>query len=166
LKEKTRRMSTLIDATIESVHRIMTELRPTVLDDLGLTAAVEWLAEDFEGRSGVRCEAFVDCRDALIDKELATTLFRITQEALTNVARHARATMAWIRLIQDRNELFLEVADNGRGITRAQIENSGSFGIIGIRERVNLLKGTVRITSKSGRGTTVAVSIPLPEGET
>jgi signal transduction histidine kinase len=74
--------------------------------------------------------------------------------------------MAWIRLIQDRNELFLEVADNGRGITRAQIENSGSFGIIGIRERVNLLKGTVRITSKSGRGTTVAVSIPLPEGET
>ena len=166
LKEKTRRMSTLIDATIESVHRIMTELRPTVLDDLGLTAAVEWLAEDFEGRSGVRCEAFVDCRDALIDKELATTLFRITQEALTNVARHARATMAWIRLIQDRSELFLEVADNGRGITRAQIENSGSFGIIGIRERVNLLKGTVRITSKSGRGTTVAVSIPLPEGET
>lgn len=165
LKEKTDRMARLVDTTIESVHRIMAELRPTVLDDLGLTAAVEWLTEDFTSRSGIRCETYVDCRDSSIGRELATTLFRIIQETLTNVARHANATMAWIRLTQDTHEIYLEIADNGKGITRAQIENSRSFGIIGIRERVHLLNGSVMIAGKYRRGTTLKAHIPMFTGE-
>jgi signal transduction histidine kinase len=164
LKEKTQRMSHLVDSTIDSVHRIMKELRPTLLDDLGLTAAIEWQVEEFQKRSGIRCEASVDCADASIGKDLATTLFRIFQETLTNVTRHAGATMVWVRLTQHDSELCLEVADNGKGITRKQVEDPSSFGIIGIRERVNFLNGHVRISGKPGRGTIVTVLIPICPG--
>ncbi len=164
LKEKTQRMSHLADATIDSVHRIITELRPILLDDLGLTAAIEWQAEEFENRSGILCEVYVDCRDGSIDKDLATSLFRVYQETLTNIARHSGATAVWVRLTQEADELCLEVTDNGRGITRRQLENPLSFGIMGIRERVNMLSGHMRITGKHNRGTTVNVVIPVHKG--
>ncbi|HQG31855.1 MAG TPA: PAS domain S-box protein, partial [Deltaproteobacteria bacterium] len=98
LKEKTQRMVRLADATIESVHRIIAELRPILLDDLGLTAAIEWQAKEFQSRSGIECYVYIDCTDSSIDKDLATALFRIFQGVLTNVARHAAATAVWVRL--------------------------------------------------------------------
>lgn len=163
LREKARRMERLVDATIDSVHRIITELRPILLDDLGLTAAIEWQAQEFEERTGIECDVYIDCHDSSIEKDLATALFRIFQETLTNVVRHAGATLVRVRLVQGEEGLCLEVIDNGKGITRKQAEDPRSFGIIGIRERVNLWNGRVRITGKSKRGTTVAILIPLVE---
>jgi len=163
LIDKANRMTRLVDATIDSVHRIITELRPIILDDLGLSAAMEWQAEEFQNRSGIRCEMAVDDVDS-IEKDLSTTLFRIFQETLTNVARHSGATTVRVHLKREGNQLCLVVADNGRGITRQQIEDPGSFGIMGIRERVNLWGGSVRITGKAKRGTTITVLIPGREG--
>jgi len=164
LVDKTRRMAHLVDSTVDSVHRIITELRPILLDDLGLNAAIEWQAKEFQNRSGIDCRIYIDCWDGLIEKDLATAIFRIFQETLTNVARHSGATAVWVRLTQEGDDLCLEVTDNGKGITRKQAEDSRSFGIIGIRERVNLWNGQMRITGKSGRGTTVRVQIPLRKG--
>lgn len=166
LAEKTRRMTRLVDTTIDSVHRIITELRPILLDDLGLSAAIEWQAGEFQNRSGIGCDVYVDCRDGSISKDLATTVFRIFQETLTNIARHSGASEVWVRLTQDGNELSLEVTDNGKGISRKQLENQRSFGIIGIRERVTMWNGTFRITGKHNRGTTVTVTIPLGREDT
>jgi len=163
LIDKAHRMTRLVDATIDSVHRIITELRPIILDDLGLSAAMEWQAEEFQNRSGIRCEMTVDDVDS-IAKDLSTTLFRIFQETLTNAARHSGATTVRVHLKREDKQLRLVVADNGRGITRQQIEDPGSFGIMGIRERVNLFSGSVRITGKAKRGTTITVLIPLHEG--
>jgi PAS domain S-box-containing protein len=161
LAEKTQRMTRLAESTIDSVHRIITELRPILLDDLGLSAAIEWQAGEFQNRSGISCDVYVDCRDSSINKDLATTVFRIFQETLTNAARHSGASEVWVRLTQDENELCLEVADNGKGITRRQTEDPRSFGIIGIRERVTMWNGTFRINGRHSRGTTVTVTIPL-----
>ncbi len=107
----------------------------------------------------------MDCRDSSINKDLATTVFRIFQETLTNIARHSGASEVWVRLTQEENELSLEVIDNGKGITRKQIEDPRSFGIIGIRERVTIWNGTFRITGKHHRGTTVTVVIPISREE-
>lgn len=164
LKEKTQRMAGLADATIESVHRIITELRPILLDDLGLTAAIEWQAKEFQSRSGIECYVYVDCVDNSIEKDLSTALFRIFQEILTNAARHSGATAVWVRLVQEEKELSLEVVDNGKGITTDQIENSGSFGILGIRERVNLWSGRFLISGRQNRGTVIYVTIPMRKG--
>ena len=164
--DKIRRMETLVNATIDSVHRIITELRPILLDDLGLTAAIEWQAQEFQERSGIVCDVDMNCVDSTIDKDLATTLFRVFQETLTNVGRHSGATAVRVRLVQEDHELRLEVGDNGKGITRKQVSNPRSFGIMGIRERVNLWNGSVHITGKRGRGTTVTIQIPTPgEGD-
>lgn len=161
LKEKITRMGHLADATIESVHRIITELRPILLDDLGLTAAIEWQAEEFQNRSGIACDVYVDCGESSIEKDLATTLFRIFQETLTNIARHAGASRVMASLRQDENNLCFEIVDNGKRITRKQIDNPRSFGIMGIRERVNLWRGSVRITGKRNQGTRVTILIPM-----
>lgn len=163
LAEKTKRMEQLVQATIESVHRIITELRPIMLDDLGLAAAIEWQAAEFQNRSGIECHVFVDCRDDYIQKDLATAVFRIFQETLTNVARHSRATAVWARLTQEKGVLNLQVTDNGKGITRKQAEDPRSFGIVGIRERVSLWNGCMRITGSKNKGTTVSIQIPICE---
>ncbi len=161
LATKVQRMRGLVDTTMESVHRISTELRPILLDDLGLTAAMEWQVGEFQERTGVECDARFDCGDSSVEKDLATALFRIFQETLTNVARHAEATLVRVRLTQKDNELRLEVSDNGKGITPRQIADPKSFGIVGIRERVNLWGGTVSINGKPRKGTTIKVRIPM-----
>ena len=166
LREKARRMSRLVDTTIESVHRISKELRPILLDDLGLTAAMEWHIQDFQKRSGVRCDAYLECDDSVIDKDLSTALFRIFQEALTNIARHADATGVRIKLSREENEICLEVTDNGRGIPPEQVGDSKSLGIIGMRERAHLWGGRVCLSGKCGKGTIVTVKIPVSQGET
>jgi len=165
LKEKAKRMSRLVDTTVESVHKISTELRPVMLDDLGLTAAMEWQIEEFRKRSGVKCEICLNYDDNVIDKKLSTSLFRIFQETLTNIARHADATGVRVKLIQIGNELCLEVADNGRGIFPNQIHDSKSLGIIGMRERAHLWGGSVSVNGQSGSGTIVTVKIPISQGD-
>jgi len=165
IREKTRSMSGLVDSTIESVHNITLELRPSMLDDLGLPAAIEWQAGDFQKRSGIRCQVHIRCNEDMIDRELATALFRILQETLTNIARHAKATNCRVSLIRNEKELCLEVTDNGIGITQWQIDDPRSFGMIGMRERAHLFGGTVHIRNTKPTGTVVKVVIPTGKGE-
>ena|ERR1035437_142148 len=165
IREKTRSMSGLVDSIIESVHKITTELRPSLLDDLGLPAAIEWQAANFQKRSDIRCQAHIHCGNGVIDKELATAIFRIFQEILTNIALHAKATQCKVSLTENKKELCLEVTDNGVGITQRQVDDSQSFGMIGMRERAHFWGGTVHVRNAKPSGTTVRVLIPLGKGE-
>lgn len=158
--EKPESILKLIDETIQSVRKIASELRPGILDDLGLVAAVEWAAREFQARSGVRCRLVLPRRDIVIDPERATALFRICQETLTNVARHARATQVTVRLARLNGSLLLKVRDNGAGATEAQLAAGGSLGILGMRERALLLGGEFSVRGIPGRGTTVTVRVP------
>lgn len=165
IREKTRNMSALVDATIESIHNIMMELRPSLLDDLGLRAAIEWQANDFQKRSGIRCQANIRCDTSIINKDMATSIFRIFQETLTNIVRHSKATQCKVSLTEKGKELCLDVTDNGIGITQWQIDDSKSFGMIGMRERAHLWGGTVHVRNAKPSGTTIRVLIPLVKGE-
>ncbi len=153
-------MMAFVDETIRSVRRISTELRPAVLDDLGLAATVEWATEEFQARTGIECRLRVPEMQLEADGERATALFRILQEALTNVARHAGATGVQVELREEEEYLVMEVRDNGCGIGRAQISAVGSLGLLGMRERAVLLGGQFSIEGVPGRGTTVHVRLP------
>lgn len=161
LAEKTRAMMKLVDGSIQSVQRISSDLRPGLLDDLGLTAAIEWQAEEFQNRSGIQCDVSFDPEDMALDRNLATTIFRIFQETLTNVARHANASRVDAKLIQKENELVLRVKDNGKGITIKQISDPKAFGLVGMRERAYVWGGEVNISGTPDSGTTVEVRIPV-----
>jgi PAS domain S-box-containing protein len=158
---KTRSMNELIDTTIRTVKRISAELRPGMLDDLGLVAAIEWQAEEFQDRTGINCHITVDPEDLALDQDHATAIFRIFQETLTNIARYARATMVTVNLKKKAGTLTLQVMDNGIGITEEQIRDSKSFGLIGMRERVHPWEGTVSIKGTPGEGTTVEVKVSV-----
>jgi PAS domain S-box-containing protein len=164
LFEKIEGMLLLVDSIIDNVRRISSELRPGVLDDLGLRAAIEWYADEFEKRNGIPCRITCDTDDLIIDEMKSITLYRIFQESLTNVIRHARATEVSVILENKGGSLTLTVKDNGTGITEAQINDPTSFGIIGIRERVLSCGGTVFIEGRRGGGTTVRAAVPLREG--
>jgi signal transduction histidine kinase len=127
---------------------------------MGLAAALEWGAEDFQTRTGTKCEISLPDIDIRLDAERATALFRIFQETLTNVTRHAGATQVQVRLTKENAGLILEVRDNGRGMRDDQLSGKSSLGILGMRERVLLLGGTLTISSTLGSGTTVRVEIP------
>jgi signal transduction histidine kinase len=161
LHEKTLSMEGLIDETIRTVQRLSGELRPGLLDDLGLATAIEWQSEEFQKRTGVPCAVRVDLRDTTLSREHATALFRVFQETLTNVIRHAQATRVGVRLQTAGERLVLEVEDNGRGITEKETEDPRAFGLIGMRERVLAFKGEFAIIGRPGRGTTVTVTIPI-----
>jgi len=161
LVEKVKAMSGLTDRTIRMVRRLSTELRPGILDDLGLSAAIEWQAEEFEERTGIECGVSVDGGVIILEQDRCTAIFRIFQEALTNVARHARARKVRASLKEKDGELVLEVQDNGRGVTEKQISDAKSFGIMGMRERVYPWGGEVKISGIREKGTTVRVTIPL-----
>jgi PAS domain S-box-containing protein len=153
-------LATLVKETVTTVRRISSELRPSILDDLGLGAAVEWLAHDFETRTGIDCAVSVPST-ITISTERATVVFRICQEALTNVARHAHASRVSIDLIEAGDSLTLEVHDNGRGITDQEIHRPDSLGLLGMRERAALLGGAAEVTGSAGHGTSVTVRVPL-----
>jgi PAS domain S-box-containing protein len=162
-KEALARVSALVELvkdTIQCVRRISSELRPSILDDLGLGAAVEWLAHDLQARTGIECT--VEVPEGLeLSPELATPLFRVCQEALTNVTRHAQATRMTVTLDRSPTRISLVVRDNGRGITGEEIRRSGSLGLLGMKERVGMLGGTLEIEGHPGQGTTVAIRIPF-----
>jgi PAS domain S-box-containing protein len=161
LREKADTMTQLIDKTIQTVKKISTELRPGLLYDLGLAAAIEWQAEEFQKRTGIQCKVTIDPVDITFDRDRNTAIYRIFQEALTNVARHAQATEVNVSLRQRDGQLELNVRDNGRGITEKELANTKSFGLIGIRERVKIFGGGHTMKGVPGKGTTVAVKIPL-----
>ena len=161
LAAKTESMFDLIDGTIQSVRKIATRLRPEVLDELGLGPAIEWQAKEFQKRSGVRCKLSLVPGDAAIDRDRSTAAFRIFQELLTNVARHASATRLDVSMRVDGGVLVLEVEDNGKGIDEAALLNPKSLGILGMRERALPFGGDIEITGARDQGTRVRVSIPL-----
>jgi signal transduction histidine kinase len=162
IREKLRSMVTLINETVETVHNVSEDLRPGILDDFGLSAALEWQAEEFQKRTGMKCKTRIPPDELDLSKEKSTNLFRIVQEALTNVMRHALATKVEISLQEKEGKLLLEVVDNGRGITRAAISDSKSFGLIGIKERVYSLGGKVDIVGTPNEGTRLMVRMPIP----
>jgi PAS domain S-box-containing protein len=161
LVEELRSISTAVDATIRQVQRIATDLRPRILDDLGLTTAIEWHARKFEERSGIRCALELDQSELALGADGSTAAFRIFQEILTNVARHADATRIEMSLRQRDGNLVLSVQDNGRGITESQLADPDSLGLLGMRERALLLGGQVDIRSAPTGGTLVEVRLPL-----
>jgi signal transduction histidine kinase len=162
LVQKTRALSAHIDSTIQMVRRIATELRPGILDHLGLAAALEWQANEFQTRTGIQCEVHASLNESELPADLNTTFFRIFQETLTNVIRHAGATQVVVELKEQGGSVILEVRDNGRGIARADITNTKSMGLLGMRERAALLGGEFKIGRIArGEGTRVTVSIPL-----
>ncbi|WP_052263286.1 PAS domain-containing sensor histidine kinase [Geobacter pickeringii] len=165
LHRQTQEMSLLISDTVKTVQRLCAALRPLMLDELGLADALEWQAREVEKKSGIRCEMTVAPDISDPGQEMSIALFRIFQESLTNVLRHAGATMVKARLTRRRNRMVLAVRDNGKGIARNQLNSTISFGLIGMRERAAALGGKVRICGGPGRGTVVLARIPLKMGE-
>jgi signal transduction histidine kinase len=153
-------MSSLVDATVQAVRRISSQLRPKLLDDLGLSAAIEWQAREFERRTGIACAIRSEPDDIVLDRTRSTALFRIFQETLTNVARHAGASHVDAVLRNFGGTVEMTVTDNGEGIGEAQVRDGRSLGLVGMRERVRALGGRIDITGLPGRGTTVHVSLP------
>jgi PAS domain S-box-containing protein len=161
LLEKEASMSELVEGTIQTVKKISSELRPGILDHLGLTAAIEWQAEEFQKRNGIPCSVSIVPEEIVPDRDRSTTIFRIFQETLTNIVRHAKATEVSVRLEKEEGRLALEVRDNGRGITEKQVSDPKSLGLMGIRERAAYWGGKVVVQGIRSGGTTVTVRIPL-----
>jgi signal transduction histidine kinase len=160
LHRKASSMGGLIDSTIKTVQRVSAELRPIMLDDLGLVAAIQWHVKDFQKRTGIRCDVRIGLSNDGPDRERSTAFFRILQEALTNVLRHAEATRVSVRLTETAEGFMLQVSDNGRGITRDEIKARRSLGLLGMRERAGYWGGTVQIEGFPQRGTMLQVTIP------
>ena len=160
LVKKIGSMFLLIDETIHSVRKIASGLRPELLDEAGLAAAIGWYARDFQQRTGIRCLVDVPADSDGIDPGRSTAVFRIFQEVLTNVARHANATRVDVSMRRDQARLTLEVRDNGKGIASASIHDPRSLGLLGMRERVLPFDGKIEISGSRGKGTQVLVSLP------
>jgi PAS domain S-box-containing protein len=161
LREKVRTVEQAVDETVQTVRAIATRLRPGLLDDLGLAAALEWQAEEFQKRSGILCSLAPPAKDPPVNRDQATALFRIFQEILTNVARHAQATKVWVHLGEEDQAIELEVEDNGVGIKDTQLAKRHSLGLLGMRERAAAFGGTVEIAGVPNQGTIVRVRLPV-----
>jgi len=162
LRQKIRRMLQSVDHTIQAVQKISLELRPAVLDSLGLVAAIQAEAHQFHMRTGIHCQVDAAPPDVALDRMRSTILFRICQEILTNVARHSKATRVQIRVRSDAQHALLEVTDNGIGLTKKQVLNPASLGLLGMRERVASLGGEIHFLGRAGKGTKVTAQVPLP----
>ena len=160
LLEKTAAMGQLIDSTVQTVRKISSGLRPEVLDEMGLVAAIGWQAKEFQKRTGIRCRLSLPQEIAGLERELSTTMFRVFQEILTNVARHSRATRVDVDLKNETRSLVLEVADNGVGMGNGEHNGRRSLGLLGMQERALRVGGEVNIGSAPGHGTKVVVTIP------
>jgi two-component system sensor histidine kinase UhpB len=161
LSEKTGEMLTFIEMIIKSVQRIAAQLRPGMLDDLGLEEVLEWELQEFQKRTAITTEFTCVPAGMSVDLERSTAIFRIFQEALTNIARHAQASRVAVHLEENDGTLIFQVRDNGRGIAAQEMAHRDSLGLLGIRERVRLLEGQVEIDCPPGAGTVVHVTIPL-----
>lgn len=162
MRDKLSSMQGLVDSTVSSARRISADLRPLMLDDLGLVAACDWLVQNVRQRSGIECELAVGEGDLDLPDPYATALFRVLQESLTNVTKHSGATQVEVNLVLEDGDVVLSVRDNGRGFS-AGARKPGTHGLTGLRERASLLEGTVVIESKPGRGTLVEMRLPFEE---
>jgi PAS domain S-box-containing protein len=163
LLEKTASMGELIDEAIQTVKRIATELRPGVLDDLGLADAIEWQTQELGKRTDITFRFNAYPEQVIVDRDRSTAIFRICQEALTNVVRHADATRVSVSLKKGSSRISLRIRDNGKGVEESQTLDPGALGLLGMRERARDWGGEVAITGAPGKGTLVVVSIPLAE---
>jgi len=151
----------LVDQLIEMVHRISIELRPQILDKLGLLKALQWYAEDFERQTGISCPIDVEGQIIVKSKETATTAYRILQEAFNNVWMHAKATEAKVRISNEREHIIISVSDNGVGMDMSKLDDKSSLGLLGMRERASVIGGTLSVRSLLGKGTKVTMHLPI-----
>ena len=163
MEEKIRAMNTEVDSTIAEVQRLAAELRPGVLDDLGLVAAIEWQCQDFERRSGIRCLCEASFDQIEISPSRATAAFRICQEALTNVARHAKATFVRVLMKKKDDHVLIEIQDNGQGMPPEKLNDASSLGLLGMKERSMAIGGLLDIAGWPGKGTTVTLRLRCEE---
>ena len=161
--QKLETMSELINTNIKTVRKISSELRPPVLDDLGLSAAIEWYCYDIKHRTNLDCELDIDTNEDCLSKDLRTTLYRVFQESLTNIARHAEANKFWVKLSSENNKIILQITDDGIGINEAIINGSACLGILGMKERIQPFGGTIDIKKidKNRGGTQITISMPI-----
>ncbi len=165
VSQKIESMSKTIGMAINSIKKLSADLRPGILDDFGLIAAIEWQAEEFETRTGTKCKLILALEGIDLDEETSTAVFRILQETLTNIMRHAGAKRVELQLREEDGELLFTIHDDGKGMGKGEMPAPRSFGLLGIRERAAALGGTVSIASPPGQGTTVSVRIPLRRAE-
>lgn len=161
IRGKLRSMTNVLDQTVASTRRISADLRPLMLDDLGLLPAAEWLAQNFSERTGIPCEFACNVPELNLESESATAVFRMLQESLTNVARHAGATQVEINIMREPSGLTLTIRDNGLGFAPQQDRKANSFGLLGMEERAYLLGGAIDIASEPGAGTEIEITIPM-----
>ncbi len=163
--DKAQLLLNLVESAAKSTKRMCTDLRPSILDHFGIGAAIEWQAEEFETRMGIECKVTIVPKDIVLDEERSIALFRIFQEALTNILKHANATKVVVSLKEEADKITLEVSDNGRGIAKDEISKPHSFGLLGMRERVYPWKGKVSVSAPR-RGTRIEVIIPMEKVST
>lgn len=159
--QRAEAMRTLLESTVAAVRRVATELRPLMLDDLGLVPTIDWLANDFSRRTGVAVELKLPGVEFHVPHDLATALFRVTQESLTNVARNSGASRVAVKLSSLPDTIELRIEDNGKGIDEAA-DGRKTMGLLGMRERATMLGGEFSVDSKAGQGTRIAMSVPRP----
>jgi PAS domain S-box-containing protein len=154
-------MDQLLLTSITSLRRIASDLRPRALDEGGLFFALQTLQKEFAHRHGVHCDLIANEEQLILDDERSTAIFRIVQESLTNVARHAKASQVIIRFERDTQSLAFSIQDDGRGIEEGAMNKTRSFGLVGMRERIKAMQGEFKINSEVGKGTQIEISIPL-----
>jgi len=150
-----------VDDTIQSLRKIATQLRPGILDSLGLIPSIEWMVNEFQRKTGISCLTDMEVREQKFDKDISICFFRVCQESLTNVAKHAQATEVKVKVYQNEKELVLSVSDNGKGIAREKLENPFSMGLLGMRERAGIIGGDLQIISRENAGTTVQLKASI-----
>src|SRR3972149_5265729 len=166
-QEKLRRagesLVKLADTGIETVRRISMELRPEILDHLGLISAIQWYMSEFQKRARIRCKCLLSKEDIQMNKNRTTAVFRILQEAMTNVARHSEATKVTVEVKKDEDTMIMKIEDNGKGINEEKINDPFSFGLLGMQERTLYLGGELKISGTPNKGTRVMATIPISE---
>jgi signal transduction histidine kinase len=165
IEEKVNVMIREVDTTIQSLRKIATQLRPGILDTLGLVASIQWLAEEFEKKTNIKCHFEPNTLNHKFEKKLLTCFFRICQEALTNIAKHSGADSVIIRIQQAADELSLKISDNGKGISSEKLESPFSMGLLGMRERANIIGARLLIISQKELGTTIQLKVKVNSHE-
>jgi signal transduction histidine kinase len=161
IHEIIKSMFKVIDSSLKEIKRIASDLRPKILDELGILEAVKWQARKFQEQTGIACEIDKKSKTGKLDQNFSLTIFRIYQETLTNVARHAKATKVISVLKRKPDTIYMEIKDNGIGITEKQVNSADSHGITGLRERVQHYRGHIKIKGTQNQGTAVIITIPL-----
>ena len=161
VKNNVINMMSSVDTAIQSLRKIATELRPGILDTLGLAVSIEWLVKEFERKTGIPCKIDMNVKEQIFGKDISICLFRICQEALTNISKHAECSKVSVVFLKNEDELLLQIIDNGKGISSEKLANPFSMGLLGIRERANNIGGQLEVVSKKGEGTKIQITVNI-----